>query len=72
MGRVGRVTILEGVEPYSLALFTRVLGFTYQQAQELMDKVRAELVNTSLHLYVHFHYVYGQRPFENKEDSDAP
>jgi hypothetical protein len=72
MGRVCRVTVLEGVEPYSLALFTRVLGFTYQQAQEIMDKARAEFANTSLHLYLHFHYVYGQRPFENNADSNTP
>ncbi|KAJ5568263.1 hypothetical protein N7450_010749 [Penicillium hetheringtonii] len=43
IGRVGKVTILQVVEPYTLALFTRVLGFTFQQAQEYMDKVRAEL-----------------------------
>ncbi|KAJ5558954.1 hypothetical protein N7535_009173 [Penicillium sp. DV-2018c] len=69
IGRIGKVTILEVVEPYTLALFTRVLGFSYQDAQEYMDKVRAELVSSSYHLYVHFHFVYGQKPFE--EDPPA-
>ncbi|KAJ5782596.1 hypothetical protein N7457_004370 [Penicillium paradoxum] len=71
IGRIGKVTILEVVEPYTLALFTRVLGFTYQEAQEYMHKVRAELMSNSYHLYVYFHYVYGQRPFEDSPDSDA-
>lgn len=61
---MGRLTILEVVEPYTLALFTRVLGYAYQDAQEYMDKVRAELVSSKFHLYVLFHFVYGQKPVE--------
>ncbi|KAJ5770397.1 uncharacterized protein N7511_002448 [Penicillium nucicola] len=72
IGRVGRVTVLEGLEPYSLALFTRYMGFTYQEAQELMEKVRAEILNPAYHLYIHFHYVYGQRPLENDHGTDTP
>ncbi|KAJ5279155.1 hypothetical protein N7478_004527 [Penicillium angulare] len=64
IGRLGKVTVLEVVEPYTLALFTRVLGFTFQEAQEYMEKVRAELMSTKFHLYVLFHFVYGQRPVE--------
>ncbi|KAJ5159748.1 uncharacterized protein N7482_006752 [Penicillium canariense] len=64
IGRVGKLTILEVVEPYTLALFTRVLGFSFQDAQEYMDKVRAELVSSKFHLYVLFHFVYGQKPLE--------
>ena len=56
---------MEVVEPYTLALFTRVLGFSYQDAQEYMDKVRAELMSNSYHLYVHFHFIYGQKPFDS-------
>lgn len=65
IGRIGKVSILETIEPYSLALFTRVLGLSYQDAQEHMEKARAELMNCSLHLYVRFHFVYGQRPFDD-------
>ncbi|KAJ5690522.1 hypothetical protein N7462_004914 [Penicillium macrosclerotiorum] len=64
IGRVGRITILEVVEPYTLALFTRILGFSFQDAQEYMDKVRAELVSSRFHLYVLFHFVYGQKPLD--------
>ncbi|KAJ5812848.1 hypothetical protein N7447_009871 [Penicillium robsamsonii] len=72
MGRIGKMVILEAVEPYSLALFTRVMGFSYQEAQEYMDKVRAELLSNKNHLYVRFHFVYGQRPFDDETtDSEA-
>ncbi|KAJ5488755.1 hypothetical protein N7539_003645 [Penicillium diatomitis] len=64
IGRVGKVTILEVVEPYTLALFTRVLGFSYQDALEYMEKVRAELMSNKFHLYVLFHFVYGQKPLD--------
>ena len=65
IGRIGKVSILETVEPYSLALFTRVLGLSYQDAQDHMERARADLMNTSHHLYVRFHFVYGQRPFDD-------
>lgn len=64
IGRVGKITILEVVEPYTLALFTRILGFGFQDAQEYMEKVRAELVSNKFHLYVLFHFVYGQKPMD--------
>ncbi|KAJ5458040.1 hypothetical protein N7475_009428 [Penicillium sp. IBT 31633x] len=66
IGRIGKLGILEVVEPYTLALFTRVLGFSYQDAQEYMEKVRADLLSNSYHLYLHFHFVYGQRPLDDE------
>lgn len=68
IGRVGKLTVLEVVEPYTLALFTRVLGYSYQDAQEYMDKVRAELVSNNFHLYVLFHFIYGQKPMNETEE----
>ncbi|BDD55176.1 hypothetical protein MPDQ_007670 [Monascus purpureus] len=63
IGQVGKFALLESIEPYSLALFTRILGYTYEEANETLNRARAELLNNnSLHLYVQVHYVYGQRP----------
>jgi uncharacterized UPF0146 family protein len=59
---VGRITLYEAVEPYTLALFTRVLGWSGKDAQEYVDKVRADLLRPDVHVYVVYHYVYGQRP----------
>ena len=67
IGRLGKVLVLKVVEPYSLALFTRVLGFTYQEAQSYLERVRAEMMNSKCHLYFFFHFVYGQRPMETNE-----
>ncbi|KAA8648258.1 hypothetical protein EYZ11_008025 [Aspergillus tanneri] len=64
IGRVGRVTLFEAVEPYTLALFTRVLGYSSEEAKGYVDKVRAELLKASYHIYILFHYVYGQRPVD--------
>ncbi|KAB8072208.1 S-adenosyl-L-methionine-dependent methyltransferase [Aspergillus leporis] len=64
IGRVGKVTLYEAVEPYTLALFTRVLGFSPEEAREYADGVRAELLDGSYHIYVLYHYVYGQKPLE--------
>ena len=65
IGRIGKACTMETVEPYSLALFTRVLGLSYQDAQEHMERARADLMNSSHHLYMRFHFVYGQRPFDD-------
>ena len=65
IGRICKVAVSELIEPYTLALFTRVLGLSYQDTQEYMDKARAELMSNSHHLYVRFHFVYGQRPFDD-------
>jgi hypothetical protein len=65
IGRVGKVTLIEAVEPYTLALFTRVMGYSCEEAQAYADQVRGELFNTSFHIYVLFHYVYAQRPVDS-------
>ncbi|KAL4893512.1 putative TAM domain methyltransferase [Aspergillus ambiguus] len=64
IGRVGKVTLFEAVEPYTLALFTRVLGWTFEESQRYVDKVRAELLDAQYHIYVVYHYTYGQRPLD--------
>ncbi|KAJ6102284.1 hypothetical protein N7486_004711 [Penicillium sp. IBT 16267x] len=69
IGRISQIILLEIVEPYSLALFTRILGYTYQEAQSYMEKVRAEAMNPKVHLYFFFHFVYGQRPMETNGET---
>ncbi|KAL4867151.1 hypothetical protein BDV12DRAFT_123821 [Aspergillus spectabilis] len=65
IGRVGKVSLIEAIEPYSLALFTRVLGWTYEEAQNYINKCRQEVMNSSCHLYVLFYYIYAQRPLDD-------
>lgn len=61
IGRYQQVNMLESMEAYSLALFTRFLGWTTEQAQAFFVGVRQELTDRSLHVYTKFYYVYGQR-----------
>ncbi len=61
IGRYYRAQFLEAVEPFSLALYTRVLGYSYEQTQVIMANVRNDLSNPRLHLYVNFHFCRGVR-----------
>lgn len=60
-----KLIIIEAVEPLTLALFTRILGLSYQDAQDHIDQVRAELVSNAFHLHSHLYFVYGQKPFDS-------
>ncbi|KAL4968421.1 class I SAM-dependent methyltransferase [Aspergillus stella-maris] len=66
LGRVSKIAVIESIEPYSLALFTRVLGWTYEQAQDYVDKCRRETLNSSCHIYVFYYFVYAQRPLSEQ------
>jgi hypothetical protein len=61
LGRYQQVNMLESMEAYSLALFTRVLGWSSQEVQVFLTGVRQELMDRRLHIYANFHYVYGQK-----------
>jgi SAM-dependent methyltransferase len=50
------------VEPYTLALFTRILGWTVEECQILMALVKAEFRSPKNHLISYFHFIYGQKP----------
>lgn len=45
------VVMLECLEAYSLGLFTRVLGWSRERLDKLLDGVRADLKNPKYHLY---------------------
>lgn len=62
VGETAKVALLESIEPYSLALFTRTLGQSYEDTQEYISKLREELLDSPYHLHALVHFVYGQRP----------
>lgn len=52
IGRVFRVQFVEmALEAYSLAMFTRMGGWTNEEAQVLFALVRDELKRNKVHLY---------------------
>lgn len=57
-----RAQFVEAIEPFSIGLFTRVLGKSLEETQAIIAGVRQDLMNTKLHLYVNFHFCYGRKP----------
>ncbi|KAK2739495.1 hypothetical protein FQN55_009460 [Onygenales sp. PD_40] len=62
LGRFNQVQVLDGIEAYSVALFTRVLGMSNEETQLWIAKARSDFKNPAFHLYTRFHFVYGQKP----------
>jgi len=55
--------MVDCVEPFTLALLTRVLNWSNEDTQNLMDGVRKDFKNwRKTHLYITFHFVYGRKP----------
>ena len=57
--------LVASVEPFSLALFTRVLGWSVDKTQVLMAGVKDDFRNRNHHLYTTAHFVYGRKPTAN-------
>ena len=64
LGTFYRAQFLDAVEPFTLALFTRVLGYSADEAKIVIARVKRDLVNPKLHMYVHFHFVWGRKATE--------
>ncbi|KAJ6172300.1 hypothetical protein N7470_001367 [Penicillium chermesinum] len=62
IGRYNLCSLLMAVESYSLALFTRVLGWSNTQTQVFLAGVRRDLKNPEVHTYCNLHIVYGRKP----------
>ena len=51
LGRWMNVQMMDSLEAYSLALFTRVLKWEPERLRALLDGVRADLRNLDYHMY---------------------
>lgn len=61
LGRYHQINMIEGMEAYSLAIFTRVLGWSLAEIHAFFAEVRRELQDRSLHVYAKHYFVYGQK-----------
>ncbi|OAP58043.1 hypothetical protein AYL99_07133 [Fonsecaea erecta] len=62
---IGRWHLFEadrGLEGWTLALFTRVLGWTLEEVQVFLAQVRQGFRDRSVHAYTRVSVVYGQKP----------
>ncbi|KAH8697082.1 S-adenosyl-L-methionine-dependent methyltransferase [Talaromyces proteolyticus] len=64
LARYMNLQMMESIEPYSLALFSRVLKWDNHRIQTLLGNVRRDLRNLNYHMYSKVHCVYAQKPYE--------
>lgn len=54
--------IYDGLEAITLRPFTQLLGWSSEEVSSFLDEVRRGLSNPSVHSYVYFHVLTGQKP----------
>jgi hypothetical protein len=54
--------LIDCVEPFTLAIFKRILQWSDEEIQVIMAKVKDDLRNRRNRLYTNFHFVYGRKP----------
>ena len=50
------------VEAHAMALFTRVMGRSVQEAKIIFEHVRREFHDRHLHLYTVYRFIHGRKP----------
>ncbi|PUU81285.1 S-adenosyl-L-methionine-dependent methyltransferase [Tuber borchii] len=63
IGRYNVLNFLEGMESYTLALFTRVLGMSAEQVRSLIDEAKKDVCNRKLRWYFDLVIVRGRKPY---------
>ena len=53
---------LQAVDSYTPGVFSRVLGWSEDEIQVFIAKVKKELKDPSIHLYFPTYFVWGRRP----------
>jgi len=54
--------ILESLESYSYAPFTRFLGWSKEELEVFLARLRRDVRDTSIHIYTRVFLIYGQKP----------
>ncbi|GJC86677.1 putative methyltransferase tdiE [Colletotrichum liriopes] len=67
-GLINLMQILDGLEAFTLRLFTGVLGWTKEEVFVLLAEVRRELKSRAFHAHLEFHVVYAQKPEVEAEE----
>ncbi|KFZ16910.1 hypothetical protein V501_02009 [Pseudogymnoascus sp. VKM F-4519 (FW-2642)] len=62
LGRYERWHMNQSVEAHSMALYTRVLNYSTDEANILFARVRNEFNDRNLHLYTVYRFIYGRKP----------
>ncbi|KAH7091936.1 S-adenosyl-L-methionine-dependent methyltransferase [Paraphoma chrysanthemicola] len=70
IGRYNQVHWDQGIEGWCMYLLTTLLGWSLEEVQVYLAKVRAELRDKTIHAYQEISLVYGQKPPLPKKDDD--
>jgi hypothetical protein len=62
LGRYQSIQELQVVDSYTPALFSRVLGWEEKEMQVFMGKVKKNLRDPAIHLYLPVYFVWGRKP----------
>jgi hypothetical protein len=62
LGQWMQLHTMDAIEPLSLALFTRVLGWTEHGSRVLFEKARKEFKESGRQFYVYTHFIHGWKP----------
>ena len=71
LGRWGERNWVDGLEGWVLALYTRMLGWTYAQVMEFVDEFRKVIKDRKNHYYQEVRCVYGRKPLQG-EGTEKP
>lgn len=62
IGAWNLVQLEDGLEAFTLRLFTQHLGWKPEEVQVMLSKVRKDLRNPMIHAQYDFHVIYGRKP----------
>ena len=62
IGRYQREHMSMGIEPYTLGLLGKVMGWSLEECQVMIAKVVDDVRNKAFHMYIRFYFVHGRKP----------
>lgn len=62
IGRHAIVQERQVIDSYTPGIFSRVLGWDEKEIQVLIAKVKNDLKNPAIHLYVPCYFIWGKKP----------
>ncbi|KAL8764187.1 MAG: hypothetical protein Q9184_000156 [Pyrenodesmia sp. 2 TL-2023] len=62
VGAWNYLQIMEGLEGFTYALFTRHLGYSKAEVEVICANIRKEMKDPKMHAMFHLHVAYGQKP----------
>ncbi|RPB03580.1 S-adenosyl-L-methionine-dependent methyltransferase [Choiromyces venosus 120613-1] len=62
IGRFNMLSGMQGLDGFTLALFTRVLGWSAEDVMKFIQTVKDQLLDRRTHAFANYHVVYGRKP----------